>query len=243
MRASNKPQDPGAPGFPVVAGEFGAVVAGLWHGSLGRTVRCVPTRRTVAAPFGGGFVFGKWRVGQRAMAAAEWHWLHVLPMLGLATPQPLAFVGRGRRTLLVTGGVGGRALDAWWRKLQPEGRGGAVAEYAIAHVAPRVRALHGAGVCYRDLYWNHVFAADPCGTEPPTFLDVERVFRPRWRLRRWIVKDLAGLLASAPDDVPVRLQLRFLRAYLDAPVRGHRGLLRAIVGKAARIRRHAPRFG
>jgi hypothetical protein len=103
--------------------------------------------------------------------------------------------------------------------------------------------LHEAGVCYRDLYWNHVFAVDPFGDSSPTFLDVERVFRPRWRRRRWVVKDLAGLQASAPTDVPLRLRLRFLRAYLGEPIAFHRTFAAAIDRKAARVRRHVPKFG
>jgi hypothetical protein len=109
-------------------------------------------------------------------------------------------------------------------------------------VAPRVRALHAAGLVYRDLYWNHVVALDPRGGATPTFLDVERVFRPVWRRRRWNVKDLAGLASSLPVAVSGSALLRFLRAYDSAMARDRRWV-RAIARKAARIRAHAPRFG
>jgi hypothetical protein len=87
-----------------------------------------------------------------------------------------------------------------------------------------------------------VVALDPRGGATPTFLDVERVFRPVWRRRRWNVKDLAGLASSLPVAVSGSALLRFLRAYDSAMARDRRWV-RAIARKAARIRAHAPRFG
>lgn len=243
MRASNKPQDPAAPGFPAVEAEYGQTVRGLWCGAIGRTVRCVPTRRTVVVAVGDGWVFAKWRRGERRMAAAEWHWLHVLPMLGIRTPQPIAWIARGAHSLVVTRGLRGRALDAWAVDARAEGWWDELVVWAVTQVAPAVRALHDAGLAYRDLYWNHVFAEDPRRGEPPAFLDVERVFAPRWRTRRWVVKDLAGLLASAPRPLSPRSCLRFLRGYLGEPVSRHRGLVTAIAKKAARVRQRVPRYG
>ncbi len=243
MHASNKPQAPDHLGDGAGAGPHAAALRALWWGAIGHTVRCVPTRRTVAAQVDGQWWFGKWRTGGRRTAAAEWHWLHVLPMLGLRTPPPIAWLGRGRRTLLITAAATGRALDAWALDAAREGWLGQLAAWACEHVAPAVRALHAQRLAYRDLYWNHVFADDPRRGGAPTFLDVERVFHPRWRWQRWLVKDLAGLASSLPVPVPARAQLRFLRAYLRAPLRTHRPLLRAIVAKAARIRAHAPRYG
>lgn len=242
MHASNKPQAPEAPGSDAGAGPHAAARA-LWCGAIGYTVRCVPTRRTVAARIGEQWWFGKWRTGARRAAAAEWHWLHVLPTLGLRTPPPVAWLGRGRRTLLITQGLSGRALDAWARDAAREGWLEQLVAWACAHVAPAVRTLHARRLAYRDLYWNHVFADDPRRGGGPSFIDVERVFRPRWRWRRWVVKDLAGLAASLPVPVAARAQLRFLRAYLQAPLSAHRTLLGAVVAKAARIEQHAPRYG
>jgi Lipopolysaccharide kinase (Kdo/WaaP) family len=243
MHASNKPDALHSPGWRVAAGAHAAAVRGLWVGALGRTVRCVPSRRTVLARSDGDWLFGKWRHGHRRTAAAEWRWLHVLPLLGLHTPRPVAWLGRGRRTLLVTAGVPGRGLDAWAAIAGAEGWLADLVRYAIAEVAPAVRRLHGHGLVYRDLYWNHVFAADPRGGGAPWFIDVERVFQPRWRWRRWVVKDLAGLWASVPLAVTPRQGLRFLRAYLGAALGGERRLIRAIARKVARIRGHAPRYG
>src|SRR5262245_57731461 len=113
MSASNKPQLPRGSSLAVLPPDLAAAVQGLWHGSLGHTVRCVPTRRTVSCVLGTQRLFGKWRLGHRGSAAAEWHWLHVLPMLGLRVPAPVIWLGEGRRTLLVTSAVAGRPMDAW----------------------------------------------------------------------------------------------------------------------------------
>lgn len=224
-------------------GALDEAVTGLWQGTYGRIVRCVPTRWTVALERDGGWLFAKFRHGERRRAAAEWRWLHLLPLLGMRTPAPVAWVGRAARTMLVTRGVAGRPLDAWVADAAREGWLPQLGAWACREVAPRVRALHDAGLVYRDLYWNHVFAEDPRRGATPTFLDVERVCRVRWLRRRWLVKDLAGLLSSLPVGVSPRLLVRFARAYWREPLRRHRRDVAAIVRKAAQIRAHAPRFG
>ena len=112
MDASNKPEGLAGPRFATLGPSRAAAVRGIWAGAVGRTVRCVPTRRTVAAQCDGEWTFGKWHVGCHRTAAAEWHWLHVLPLLGMRTAEPLVWLGGRSRSLLVTAGVPGRALDA-----------------------------------------------------------------------------------------------------------------------------------
>lgn len=245
MQASNKPQRPDPAAFGLVDARFSAAVRAMWDGALGRTVRCVPTRRTVMAEVGGGVLFGKWRRGARRDAAAEWHWLHVLPLLGLRTPVPVAWFGAGRRSLLVTEGVRGRGMDAWWCAAAAEGWTAELLDYAVREVAPRVRALHERRVAYRDLYWNHIVVEDPRRGTPPVFLDVERLFQPRCAWERWRIKDLAGLVSSLPPQVPWSLRgaLRFLRACGGTPLRGQRRTIAAVQAKAARIRGHQPKYG
>lgn len=243
MDASNKPEALGGPRFATLDPARAAVVRGLWTGALGHTVRCVPRRRTVAAPVDGEWLFGKWHLRCFRTAAAEWHWLHVLPLLGVCTPAPLVWLGDRRRNLLVTTGVEGRSLDAWAVEAHRDGWLDAFCDHACRAVAPLVRRLHGNGLVVRDLYWNHLFSLDPRQRGEPVLLDVARVLRPRWRWRRWVVKDLASLWASLPVPVPARQGLRFLRRYLGEPIASHRPLLAAIVTKARRIRAHAPRYG
>lgn len=243
MQTSNKPDAPVAASLRLLAEGPAKVVLAMWAGSCGRTVRCVPTRRTIVAESGGSRWFGKLRRGRRGDAAREWHWLHVLPLLGIRTAEPLAWIGERGRTLLVTAAVPGRAMDAWAIESAATGRLPALTRTICRDVAPVVRRLHDRGLCHRDLYWNHLFCVDPHEDAVPTLLDVERVFAPRLRRRRWIVKDLAALWASVPVPVSGRVGLRFLRSYLGQSLRRHRALILAIVGKAQRIRGHSPRFG
>lgn len=243
MHASNTAQAPGSTALAMQTGVDYAAVCDLWSGALGRTVRCVPTRRTVMATAPSGVVFGKWRRGRRRLSTAEWRWLHVLPLLGFTTPRPIAFLGQGRRTLLVTAAVPGRPMDAWFVEAVRDGWLADLVAYACEHVAPVVRSLHNHGLVHRDLYWNHVFAVEPRLGTPPGLIDLERLFRPRLLWRRWMIKDLAGLWSSLPVAVAARAGLRFLRAYLGTPLRGQRRLVAAIEAKARRIRRHVPRHG
>lgn len=248
MTPTDRPQADVSAALAALPDADRSAVAGLWSGTLGVTVRCVPTRRTVRVGDGATTVFGKWRVGRGADARNEWRWLAELPQLGLPTPEPLVWLGDAERSLLVTRAAPGRSLQDWALRALAEGWGPELVRYACAEVAPRVRRLHDARLVYRDLYWNHVFCSDPRGprdgaASPPTFLDVERVLRPRWRWRRWLVKDLAGLLASAPPALRRRAALRFLRAYRGGSLAGCARLIDAVERKAARILAHQPKYG
>jgi hypothetical protein len=245
MHVGNKPQDPGGANLGALPSADASAVRGLWCGAIGRTVRCVPSRRTVMHAEAGQVWFAKWRLGRQGTAAAEWQWLHLLPLLGLPTPEPVAWLGRGRRSLLVMRGVPGRSLATWIGCASREGWLGELVDYLCREVAPRLRRLHGAGLVYRDLYWQHLVAEAPRRGTPPVFLDVERVLRPRFRWRRWLVKDLAGLLASWPAEVPLpaRATWRFARAVVGPGLRRRRSWWLAVVAKAAQIRGHQPRYG
>ncbi len=251
MSASNKPRPANDDTLALLGVDVRPVVEQLVHGAIGRTVRCTPNRRTVfvdgpVALFGKwrehGLPAGFWRVGTAADAAREWHWLHVLPLMGLRVPEPVCWIGNRSRSLLVTNRVPGRGMDAWMRVAEREGWLEQLFDYVLEHVAPAIRRLHAAGVAYRDLYWNHVFVSDPRAGDEPVFLDVERAFRPLWRWRRWVVKDLAGLLASVSVELPPSWPLRFLRQYTGGARLDPRWLA-AIASKARRIRGHQPKFG
>lgn len=230
------------------AGGDAEVLARMAAGALGFTVRCTPRRRTVLASVPDGrILFVKLRRGRSADARAEWHWLHLLPMLGIDVPPPVAFLRLGaRRTLLCTAAAPGRPCDAWLAAARRSGDPTAALRFACDRIAPRIRCLHDQGIVCRDLYWNHLFAPG-LDSERVVLLDVERVFRPRLWLRRWIVKDLAGLLSSVPGDLPTPKQrLRFLRSYLGPDWddrRLRRRLGRDVYRKALRIRAHEPRYG
>lgn len=216
---------------------------GLWSGSLGWTVRCTPRRRTAVAVLpNGSLVFGKLRHGRRRDARRESRWLRDLPALGFRVPELVARRKRGRHSLICTRGLPGRPLDVLLHGARRPEDVTRAARYLVDAVAPVVERLHGAGLVFRDLYCNHLFARGFDDGEP-ALLDVERVFRPRFRRRRWHVKDLAGLCASAPATVSGATRLRFLRAYLGGLQGDWKGLATAILRKAARIRSHRPKYG
>jgi hypothetical protein len=227
----------------IVAPQHAEAVRALWRGSIGRTVRCVPSRQTLMAKDQTETLFAK-RYCSARRAAAEWRWLERLRGAGLAGPPPVALV-RGRRGgMVVLGAVPGRSLDAWALDAAREGWLGRWYDYLVADVAPWVRALHARGWIHRDLNLAHLYAEDPRGGGDPAVIDVERMLRPRLRWQRWVVKELASLLASSPVPTPPRVSLRFLRAYLDGASRSRRRrIARAVLGKAARVGARRPKFG
>jgi len=163
-------------------------------------------------------------------ALLEWENLLRFHHLGLPAPLPLA-AGRRRRawqveSFLLTQGLEGRKLadvlqqpTEGWQEL-------------VRRAMALVRRVHELGFCHKDLYLCH-FLVNGRGI---WLLDLHR---GRWweRLpRRWRVKDLAGLHYSCPDWIGPRERLRLLREYLGGKL--DRGLVRAVVRKAERIRRH-----
>ena len=207
----------------------------------GWTVRCTPRRRTIAGPeVAGRVVFRKERLGPGGRV--EWRALQRLAAMGFAAPAPVCFAEAGRRSVVVVLEVTGRPMDALLHEAVLGGETSAAAAYCIEVVAPLVRRLHDTGLVYRDLYWNHLYA-ERLGGSAPVFIDVERVFRPRWRRRRWRVKDLAGLLSSLPSGFTRAAQLRFLRSYLGERRDEWRALAPPVLRKAAAQRAHRPKYG
>lgn len=243
--ASNKPAPSDPADLSIVAGERADLIRAAFDGAVGCTVRCVPRRRTLMVQSGGDTIYAKLHRRRRAAAAAEWRWLHVLPLLGISAARPVAWVARGATSMVVTEAVAGRSLDAWGCDAAREGWVDEWLRFVTTRVAELVRRLHAQRLMHRDLNFAHVFCGDPRdGGGELTLIDVERMFEARWRRRRWIVKDLAALLASSPVEISDRVALRFLRNYL----RGRRPFLwrswaRAIRRKADRIGGRTPRFG
>ena len=89
---------------------------------------------------------------------------------------------------------------------------------AALELARLVADFHRAGFVHRDLYLSHIFI---CNTGKPTdetfcLIDLQRVFRPKFRRRRWMVKDLAALNFSTPEELVGRWErLRFLCRYVQ----------------------------
>lgn len=125
----------------------------------------------------------------------------------------------------------------------------------IDALAALVARFHAAGFVHRDLYLCHVFLLDPgrgagpagnadsraARPEHPEYclIDLQRMFRPRWRRVRWFVKDLAALDFSAPDGRVGRFdRLRFLARYVQqCPAAGEaRRLAGKVAARSAQLR-------
>lgn len=138
-------------------------------------------------------------------------------------------------------------------KVAPAGR-----RVLVETLADVVGRFHEAGFAHRDLYLCHVFIHPDwrtliaaCGEQPPTateplfrLIDLQRVFRPRWRCRRWAVKDLAALDFSTPAECVGRWErLRFLCRYVRVCGRfgTARQLAKLIVARSGRLARRQGR--
>lgn len=214
------------------------------HGGAGTPVRSVPHRRTLCHQLADGrWVFCKLRDRRPKDAQVEWQWLHELPRRGFRVPHPVLLTRDGDHSAVCTLGVSGRSLQVLIGEALDAGKWAEVSVYADQVVAPVVRRLHQQRLVFRDLYWNHLYAEslEDLSVEP-TFIDVERVFRPRWRWRRWQVKDLAGLVSSLPASASPRILWPALCSYLGAANGPARRLSKAVLRKAARIQKHRPRY-
>ncbi|WP_303721358.1 lipopolysaccharide core heptose(I) kinase RfaP [Malonomonas rubra] len=110
----------------------------------------------------------------------------------------------------------------------------------IREVAAVARKLHENGVNHRDFYLCHFLAKRSslhAATPELHLIDLHRVQLRRQVPRRWLVKDLGGLLFSTFDiGLSRRDWLRFLRAYRGQPLRtiltDDRDLLYDVLGRA-----------
>jgi heptose I phosphotransferase len=186
--------------------------------------------------------------GVSSLAGNEWEWTRRLTNDGIPCVQAVAFGeeftgSHERRSAILTAGVPGQSLERWVVQWRDADR--LTIQRLITATAALISRLHGQGYIHRDLYLSHVFY-DP---SPPierslSLIDLQRVIRPRWRFRRWMVKDLASLNFSTPSRLVSRTdRVRWLRRYLgteklDASARR---LVYRVVGKTQRIAERAQR--
>lgn len=150
--------------------------------------------------------------------------------LGIPTVEPVGWGHHSRGTFFVMEGSPGAPLYALPEPPAAGDLGGLARE-----LGRLVALLHNADLCHRDLYVDHVLIHR--GTL--RLIDVGRV--RRFRRRRWIVKDLAGLLFSAwREGLPAALARCFLGSYLAHSARRweRRRLIARLVRKARRYQRH-----
>jgi hypothetical protein len=112
----------------------------------------------------------------------------------------------------------------------------------IEGVALMTRQMHQAGWVHRDYYLGHIFVGGGLeGSKKLAVIDVQRAeHRPGWWIRSRI-KDLASLQFSAdPRYIRPADRIRFLKKYWGVTRfnRWHRFLIRWIISKSERIKRH-----
>jgi len=183
-------------------------------------------------------------------SAAWWEWRNIgrVAAAGVPTLTPVALGEkmRGifeRRSFVVTEAIPGESLERWVPAHL--GPGGDVdwreRRRLVEGLAFLVRTLHGARLIHRDLYLSHIFIShNRDGRAVFRLIDLQRVFRPVLRWRRWQVKDLSALDYSTPIRcVPTTERIRFMRHYLGVSrLRPQdRSLIRRIVARTRRITR------
>lgn len=197
----------------------------------------------------------RWRNGcfRLSTAGLEYRNARDLARAGVESVEPAAFgqCMKGpweRRSFILLREMPGESLERWVPAHVPpaaEERDARLRKRRLDALARFVAAFHAAGFVHRDLYLSHVFICPPgldapAGREHYALIDVQRVFRPRWRRRRWVVKDLAALDLSTPADRVGRMErLRFLCRYVREFGRmgSARTLARLVGVRAARIAR------
>jgi len=157
-------------------------------------------------------------------AGNEWRALSALAAAGIGAPRAVAFGERGSNparceSFVVTEALADTvtledlALD--WRHAPPAL---ATKRRLIAAVGAIARGMHGIGLNHRDFYLCHILK-DRDG-DALHLLDLHRAqLRPAVP-RRWLLKDLGGLLMSAMEAGLTRGdRLRFVAAYAGKPWR------------------------
>ena len=188
----------------------------------------------------------RWLQGNWGLSTAgiEWRNARDLAAAGIPAAVAVAFgqemVGPWeRRSFVMLHAVEGMSLEKWVpaNLVHTSGKADSPRLHErIDRLARFVASFHRAGFVHRDLYLSHVFLEPGIGKpgesrgEGYRLIDLQRVFRPRWRPGRWVVKDLAALHYSTPAEcVTTRERLRFLARYVRCC--GRFGSARQLSGK------------
>lgn len=195
---------------------------------------------------------GHWRV---STAGSEWSNARALADAGIAAVEAVAFGQRmtgvwEQASFILLAEVRGESLERWVPAHVPRidrDRAPQTRRQRLEALARFVARFHRAGFVHRDLYLCHVFMEEAgdgpvpggeSGCESFRLIDLQRVFRPRWRRWRWVVKDLAALNYSTPlDRVGPAERLRFLCRYVRECGRygSARQLARRVGARTARM--------
>ncbi|UCD28882.1 MAG: hypothetical protein JSV03_17700 [Planctomycetota bacterium] len=184
-------------------------------------------------------------------AGIEWHNSRQLSAAGLASVQAIAFGQRMKGpteecSFILLDQVPGESLERWVpANLSPADRESNLQQrrHLLDKLACFVADFHRAGFVHRDLYLSHIFIfySGKPADEIFRLIDLQRVFRPQIRRRRWVVKDLAALNFSTPTELVGKWErLRFLCRYVrQCSGFGSAGKLAGLIeAKTKQIARH-----
>lgn len=195
----------------------------------------------------------RWRNGYwlSGTAGIEWSNARRLAEAGIASVEPAVFGQRmegiwEERSFILLREVRGESLERWVpRNLVPAGKETdlLVRRRRMDSLARFVADFHRSGFVHCDLYLSHIFIGDygTSADEGFRLIDLQRVFQPRYRKRRWVVKDLAALNYSTPAElVGMWERMRFLCRYVRqcGEFGTARKLAKLVAAKTRRIARH-----
>jgi len=181
-------------------------------------------------------------------ALHEWNALYALNQAGFNTPTPIAF-GQRRRfglvmsSFLLTAEItGGIAAHDYSQTLNSQNR--RVLTLSIAELTRRFLA---AGFAHRDFYLSHIFVVDAAATSTPELylIDLQRLFKPRFLRKRWLVKDLAALGYTAQLAGATRgdLMAFYLRCFEISKLgNSDKRLIRNILRRIQQLHGRAPKY-
>jgi serine/threonine protein kinase len=113
----------------------------------------------------------------------------------------------------------------------------------ISQLAGFVKKFHETGYCHRDLYLSHIFYSD---SGEFYLIDLARAFKPGFRHRRFLIKDIAQVYYSAPARYFSKTdRLRFYIAYTGRHKlnRKDKAFIRKVINRARRMARHDMKHG
>jgi len=120
-----------------------------------------------------------------------------------------------KRSYVIVAAVPGDALERVGEEfLQRHLKHPEVLEIFTDELIRIVHRMHEIGYVHRDFYASHIFLHDCEGNIRLYLIDLARAFRPRRRVFRWRVKDLAQLKYSMPWMWAKLYWRRFLEGYL-----------------------------
>ena len=208
-----------------------------WCESLqGTILREVENRKTVRVRLGGETFFVKshkplgWSKVTRELiqrgtlirgAEVEWNAIKEFRHLQIPTVEPCLYASMGKtpashRSIIVTKALQNKISLEYFSTTNVK-----LKRRIIERVAEIVRGMHCGGINHRDLYLCH-FLMDRDLSKGPLLhlIDLHRAQKRTKVPRRWLIKDLGGLLFSALNKgLTQRDFLRFLRFYFDSSLR------------------------